>query len=311
MKFLNTVILIFIFLGLGLVVAGLVATDDLSKIADLYNLSSEYEKKEVTGSETITKLDVNVDIRDVNLYFSEDESYRLEYYEAEKDTITVEVKDGILKIRNQYRRWFNWGYISKEVRQFAIYLPQSFSESIKIDTATGDVEVTGFDLTTLEIIVDTGDVSLTDCEVSGNLLIESSTGDVKLMGVNAPSITVKASTGTINLEDVNAEAEVDAHTTTGDVQLKNALTEKLTVRTSTGRIRLINVQCPEVKLSTSTGNINADLVGNGQDYSLRLSTDTGSIVYQGQKCGDSLIINQGSKSLEATTSTGSININID
>ena len=310
MKYLKIFVLTIIIIGVVFVVWGLVVTDDLTDLVELYDSSSQYEKMEGSGSEVISGVDISVDVRDVSLFFSEDETYRLEYYEAEKDKITISIVDGILKVENKVRFWFHWGYISSEVCQMDVYLPASFKDSIDVETATGDVIIADFELTSLKIEVNTGDIEINNCNISDALEIDTDTGDVSISKVSTASTIIHTDTGRISIDDSESQDQMDLKTATGDVYIKDGVADKIVVRTSTGDIKFTNVSCPDLILHASTGDINVDLLGSSQDYRLKLRTDTDDITFQGNKYEYKLEIGQGSKYLEATTSAGWIKVNI-
>ena len=314
MKILKFLAISAIFLGIIAVVLGFVFTKgDLNVIKAAFITDQNYEYVVHEGTDAVNDVYINVTINDVVFLKSDDETYKVEYYESEQDNFEFSVEEGKLSLKNTYQykfRFFNFNFQSKEVKTIKVYLPLSYNKEIECISTTGDVIISDFNLEKITVKVTTGDISIKDTTVVTHITATSTTGNLTIENVNAVKLTIAATTGDTSIRNSNITNEVKVNASTGKITIDNVNTLRIDVVVSTGDIKINNVVCDDIDTRTTTGDIVMTLNGNENDFQVNLSTSTGSIKYQGIKSKGQIITSTGTKSIYAKTTTGNINIQI-
>ena len=143
------------------------------------------------------------------------------------------------------------GQTFKQGPKIVVEVPKNQKlERIYIYTKLGEVNLRELEQETeeLEIYSDLGNVHIEDCRMNG-------------------SCTVSAAMGNINIEDSKFK-EADLNADMGNIDFSGAVTEGM------------NGQA-------DMGSIDVELDGFSETYNIQLSTDMGSVVYEGEKQGNS------------------------
>lgn len=133
---------------------------------------------------------------------------------------------------------------------------------ITIDTDTADVRLGKLSCSSLSVEVDTGDIFVTDGNVTENAVFDLDTGDFTLTGtLQANSFKASSDTGKINtLNGCISARNIHLESTTGDVSatLAGSQTEyTVTAKTNTGSKNIFSGGNGEktLEISTNTGDI--------------------------------------------------------
>lgn len=274
----RTILSLFIAIIL-IVIGGSIFTLTLAKENwgnDIKNyLTNTHELKE-----DFNKIYVDVDSADINLIYSNEN--KVECYEKEKVTHSVEIIDNTLNIkvndtRKPYEKLFGYS-----VEKITIYLSRQNIENLQIDATSSDVLISKeFEFTNADIKVTTGDVEFYS-NVSNTLNIDVTTGDVEIDGINSSKVNIKTTTGDIDiknltlLEDLfikvsSGETKLSNITcknltsegTTGDIELKNVvLSGKLYIHRSTGDVYFNKCDANEIEVKVTTGDIEGSLLSS-------------------------------------------------
>ncbi len=211
-------------------------------------------------TEIYTSIDVSTNEANVELVPSNGEKTSVVCYEKTKIKHSVEIKDGVLKIRAVDRReWYDYIGFAFVSPKITVYIPQGNYDNVTIKTDTGNVKIPdSYSFNNLSISVKTGNV--TTLAQAKTLKIESSTGNISVKNVATTELAVSTSTGNISINDVSAN-NVTLSASTGDISLNTVVaTEKLSVKTSTGNVGLTKCDAGEIYISTSTGNVNGSVL---------------------------------------------------
>jgi len=312
-KFIYTALII---LGLGfvLMLTGFILNGGkLNAISLRFNRDADYSKTTAADVADISAVEINLKARHIVFSLSEDNSYKVEYYESERDKIMVTVTDNVLKIKDNPPKYnfFFWGFRSRKVSTVTVVLPKDFTDEIAVDNNTGDVDLSELSLLTkLNVEVNTGDVMISGLTVNSHLEITSSTGNIEINGLTAPSLEIEVSTGRIYLTGVIISEVTSLKSSTGNIYISDMQSARLNVIASTGNLKIEDTITDSINAQTSTGSVTIKFYGVVEEYKLDLHTNTGRIRFQGEKCGNNLINPIGSKSITVSTSTGSISIDI-
>ena len=128
-----------------------------------------------------------------------------------------------------------------------------------------------------------------------------------VMSLNIPvdfdgDISVHSSNGVITLKNITMTGDLTANTSNREIFIENISCKNLTVLTSNGDIKITNPKAErKMYLETSNGDIEGDIIGNKEDFTIKSRTSNGrNNLPKKQTSGD--------KMLEAITSNGSIDI---
>ena len=147
--------------------------------------------------------------------------------------------------------------------------------SIEIDSETTDVECSASVKENIDIHVSTGDILLNDMKAS-SVKIETTTGDVTMTGIDVGGdIEISTTTGDVLLGNTVAEKNMMVKCTTGDVGFEKSDAKEITVTTTTGDIIGTFLSDKEFITNTSVGEVNVPKGTEGGRC--ELSTTTGDI----------------------------------
>ena len=302
-----------IIIGLGLVLTAIGFALTGGKIMFANVREKDYSKQAVSGNELFEKLEVSFNVRDIILELSEDESYKIEYYEADYDKVNVNIVNNTLKISGERERYrfFNWPITSSDIFKVKIYIPLSFNGSVSIVGSTGKVEIKPIpELDDLYIKLSTGKVIITNLKAN-DIVLKTSTGSVDVNYLEAVTLNITVSTGSIILNNSKITNITYLYSSTGTIKVNNLETLQINSNSSTGRTTMEDIIVDDLDVTTSTGTITIKIIGKHEDYKIDCRVSTGSIRFQGEKYGTTLISLLGSKSVKARSSTGSVNLDID
>ncbi|MGF9797710.1 DUF4097 family beta strand repeat-containing protein [Brevibacillus agri] len=164
-----------------------------------------------------------------------------EISEQQKERLqwTSEVtEDGTLRVQVQEKLHVSLFYPGSGELKLEIMLPEKEYESIRLETATGDIKSGA-------LTAKTGEVS-------------SSTGDVDLTGYAGERLDVRTDTGDLKLAGIRASLNIDSSTGEIDKLVLPELTRDVTVRTDTGDVRIAVEKQPEaaqLELASDVGDI--------------------------------------------------------
>ena len=265
------VCLILALLGAGLVAGGVALGGKLNFRLDWKNrtlLAGDAELKTgETAPEPFTALEIDVATADVEI--SVGDAFRVEYALDEEPEITQE--GGLFRLKEPSHSGIgiigitsggSGAYVRVTVPADAEF------DSVKLDTATGELTVSQLRCKTLSV--------------------DLSTGDAHLIAVTADTLTADASTGSVILSDCAVkDARLDV--STGSIEARSlAVTGSL-------------------KADASTGDVALDLRGQASDFRMDLESGTGSVTVDGKDRGDEYKTS-GGVPLTVDTSTGSIDV---
>ena len=242
--------------------------------------------REYTDESNIEKIVVNTDISDVSVGITDAEKIIITYGESKSIKINISVENGTLTIKEKgSANWF-------DMLSFIHFGNNEFKVKILIpEKALGEISISS----------DTGDISLEDINVKGNIKLDTDTGDIFIKTKEADSVSyddinIKTDTGDVTLTNVKT-ANLNVKVDTGDIELTNTLVDDiLKINTSTGDVKVVKSDAGEIEIKTSTGDIEASFL---TEKVFVTSSSTGDISvpesYQGGKC-------------KLTTSTGDITV---
>ncbi|MBR6217554.1 MAG: DUF4097 family beta strand repeat protein [Eubacterium sp.] len=276
----------FLYIGLLLIGVGIIVGFAGFALMGFRFKGQKIDIREYTDESNIEKIVVNTDISDVSVGITDAEKIIITYGESKSIKINISVENGTLTIKEKgSANWF-------DMLSFIHFGNNEFKVKILIpEKALGEISISS----------DTGDISLEDINVKGNIKLDTDTGDIFIKTKEADSVSyedinIKTDTGDVTLTDVKT-ANLNVKVDTGDIELTNTLVDDiLKINTSTGDVKVEKSDAGEIEIKTSTGDIEASFL---TEKVFVTSSSTGDIrvpeSYQGGKC-------------KLTTSTGDITV---
>lgn len=220
--------------------------------ASFYSDSDDTESSGTTLSTDTVSLPsfntVKIDSKVMNLSIEKGDDYSIQCDSTEKLNPKYEIKDNTL-IVSQKQKIKIHNFMNTQKCSVHITIPEDTTlELINVDGATGDINLSNLDVTTLKIDNSVGDVKMDDCKTD-SIDIDTSTGDVKLNGCEAN--------------------EINVDTSVGDTVIKDNIFEKLYVDGSVGDVK---VSSPKdlsdyaYDLDTSIGDVSINGVSHKKEY---------------------------------------------
>ncbi len=244
----------------------------------------------------ITLIDVEGISDEVNIIFEDREDIMIHYHGSGKSKtpkLMTDKRGNSLKINIIYPKTvmkiFNMGW-SRTVLD--IYVPENYTENLKVHTVSGEIEIENFELNELElstvsgeIVAENGHVNSIYCKTtSGDIttriinvkdaILKSTSGDLLADDFISEEISAKTVSGTISIsyENFNGNAELD--TTSGDMIIEVPKDAGFEVDFNTVSGELSN-DFPISVTQSSRKNIRG-IVGNGE-HSIRAKSVSGDI----------------------------------
>jgi len=266
-----------------------------------YQREDDYEvKTREFDADAVTSLVIDEPSHDVRILRSDDETFRITYYESEKSTCRFDQSaDGRLRIsRHNERRWhfFFWGFNLND-HSTVIELPASFTGNISIKQTSGDLRISGITLSgDITATLTSGNAILSDVtaarldltQTSGDLKlgggsfesvsIQHTSGDIEITGMEANTLRLSSVSGDIDAESIRAAADIYVKTTSGKIMLSDVTTDgTLSCHSTSGNTILKQTACGDAEFSAVSGDIRAEIIGTEEEYFISTSTTSGSV----------------------------------
>lgn len=204
--------------------------------------AGEFRYDYTVPSEGVTGIDVATSGGDVTFGVSQDENIyvvELPSTELREDQMAqIQVTDGILRIRQGHKSsagsiLFNYGMLNSN---FEIYLPQRAWNTLRVTTASGDIDLEkGMEMASLTIQTTSGDLECPqircgsavletvsgDVDISGGveeLRLETISGDCDLSGT-VDALFFRSTSGDLTLRLENMPRELNGTSVSGDTKL--------------------------------------------------------------------------------------------
>ncbi len=261
--------------------------------------TNKMTQKEQLIEGAFSDIEITVLEQDVRVVASPDGVCRISYYDNERVPVDIEVKDGVLRIKQgDSRNWLDFvNIVNTGEKEVTLYLPTGSYGSITVKGSSSDIELAR-ELCFERLVADvsTGDIE-SYAELREGASVDGSTGDMHLENVIGGSITVECSSGDITLQHCRAE-EVILSVSSGDIELKEVvLSGALRVESSTGEVEFSRIDAKEIEIEVSTGDVEGTLL-SGKVFEAKAGTGRVRIPQSDAAGGPCKI----------TTSTGDIDI---
>ena len=283
------------------IIGTIIFVSGMSKIDwDFKKLGSyNFETNTYEIVDEFNKIEINAKTANINFQLAEDGQCKVVCYENKKEKHITSVDNGVLKINyTNEKRWYDYLHILSNSPKITVYLPDLDNITLTIKVSTGDVKLPS-DFT-FESISISGSTCHVKCYASSinQTKIHVSTGDIIIENATAKNYDLHVTTGDTKMTNVNCENIVSTGST-GDIKLNNVIaSEKISIERSTGKVKFYRCDANELKIITSTGDVEGTLLS---DKVFIVKSSTGDIDVPSSITGGRC---------EITTSTGDIEVRV-
>lgn len=268
---------------------------------DFMKLSTvPFETNTYEVPEPFQAITINDSTTDIQFAPSEDGTCKIVCYEQQKLKHFATVQNGTLTLQTvDTREWYEYIAMNFKRATMTVYLPQERYTHLKIDTATGDVQIPAdFTFDTVRIEGNTGDVSCL-AKITHSINVDLDTGDLLIDAASTlEAVYTETDTGDMELRNLRCD-RLKASSDTGEITLTNILSaDFLTVDTDTGDILFDRCDAERIHAESDTGDIRGTLLS---EKIFLTDSDTGDITVPKTNSGGTC---------ELTTDTGDIEIRL-
>ncbi|MBI9009821.1 MAG: DUF4097 family beta strand repeat protein [Tenericutes bacterium] len=275
----------------------------------------EYTYSEfVYDADEFTGFNFDFSNRNFIVRVSEDDQIKVTYYETERENITVTDTGDVLRIKDDiewvFQLFSGWNSIltDDEIFDVELYLPTSMVYDIDFDSSNGQLTINNMDnIDTLNFSTSNGRVDLIDCSIT-TINIYTSNGKIVLEDCDSTSLDLDTSNGTIELTRVDVTGAIIMDTSNGRLLLTDVSALSIVGDSSNQRIVAQNIDCDDVRLDTSNGDITLSIYGDKEDFEVYMDTSNGDMVYDGIEVSQERFNTGESKKIHLDTSNGDVEV---
>lgn len=226
--------------GLGLAFSMLVLADfNLGNLSTTRNWTSTAHAFTSESESPHTEIVVRDSSESVRIEPSSSDSIEVECWESENKRFEITDEGGVLSVVGIDRPAPHLFVMDFQNRTTVVRVPASYSGSISIETASGNIEVA--DLRTVK------------------------------------TVSATTASGNITISALPAAETVFASSTSGSAWLDNVDAASIDARTVSGRINTESCSGERISLESTSGSIFAQIFGTEGDYAIEAASTSGSV----------------------------------
>jgi hypothetical protein len=290
---------------------------------------------EKTNADPITDIDIHTGIAEVELIEADQFYIEIEYlYWEEEPEYSYENGEFFFDDSECFPDSYSIGFnLDNHIR---IYLPKgSQLNNIRIEDASGDVNINGFIAEELDVTVSYGDFTMKEAAAmdaditlssgasritdfqAGELNFTNSYGNATFTDINTTPLrlpegtlhdyfNVSMSSGEVEITGLNSNS-VDITNSYGDITMDTFTTDKLELNLSSGNCEIVQGNAVTTEISNSYGNVTLLMLGASTDYTLNLDTSYGKINVGENRYDEHVAIQgEGNRTIKAELSSGDV-----
>ena len=267
---------------------------------------SKVVKKEFVCSDDIDAIDLNLTFQEVRIATDNVDNVTVEYYEDENEQYTFSEDDGSLSVTYFATPKVHIGFNYPDLHKYDVIVKVPSDMDLKYDCRleSGDLEMEGiFTGSDMEIRTSSGDIMLSDVDVKGALACEGTSGDIEITGVSVgKDAEIKTTSGDVDINKTDISGCLEASSFSGDVQGYELNCKIMDASCTSGDVEFKNLNTDSLDAETTSGSVYLSLEGKKEDYNICLK------VTSGDKNMDDVINENATRSVNATTTSGDIDI---
>lgn len=232
-------------------------------------------------AEEIDNITIKTRSRDVEI-IAVTEDFRITAYSDDQTKLTITLDGGTLtvtegKFKFNFAQIFNtFSSVNWRKQQIKIYVPIEL-EDINVDNSSGDFKITGVSAQNLATDITSGGTTINNCYIVNTLSIKTTSGDTKVNSCTVNNVTIKTTSGDARVLNSNIVGNLAIDTTSGDAKVQNChIGGHLSASMTSGDVRIKETATKSMYLKTTSGDIDAQLIGSDQNYDIRSSVRSGT-----------------------------------
>ena len=151
--------------------------------------------------------------------------------------------------------------LKEEEHDTIIYLPEGEYGNLRVDGVSSEVQVPeGYTFNDITVNTVSGDISCSS-ESTGNVEINTTSGNLNEIYVNGISGKVNTVSGEVRISDSNLSGSLVIDTVSGDITLNNVNTAATSINTTSGDILMNGYSSDNTSIDTTSGDIEASVTG--------------------------------------------------
>lgn len=240
----------------------------------------------------------------VDITRGDDETCR--FISAKEKYFAVQADNGALTVTQKSNNLL-YRIIMRKL-EFKLILPKSFNGRLRFRNKNGGLYIKGGTFGEIDLSTKNGkfDVEGIKC---AEFSLKMKNGNASLKNTTATDdVNIKCSNGSIRAESLVVPSLVMSCRNAAGFSAIDIKADKLDCSTDNGTIDASGIDCPDVKLETSNGGVNALCLGLRDDYRLSLETTHGSITLNGTPAKNVTDPVGAKKRIIARTSNGDIDL---
>ena len=305
----STLILAGILVVLGLLICLLVSAIALRNPDRLHSLDSQQNRREESrtlSADEITGLIINEVSFDIELLGSDTDEVSINYTVSDYYHYDIEVdKQGILNISfaDDGDYWQqNWlSFFDNDFPKLVISLPTDLLNRVEINAASSNIRLSRLNISgPLAVNTASGDLDLADCRINGELSFDTASGNFSLHGgelaaeMRLETVSgemeldkvqglsgdwqLQSTSGDVSMEDSSCGGQMRLETSSGEVELENIrIHGDLRIDSNSGDLELNRVAAENLRLKTTSGDIEGVLLGQRTEYRTSGGTVSGEL----------------------------------
>ena len=298
----RTIIIGAIIFGIGAVSAttgSIISGERLLPIATIedYEAATPYSE----DGTLIQEIALDLDNRSIEIYATDDDTVKLDYYVSSYDRIALSLQAGVLSVVSSSDPYIFFGGIGfflnqAEVFKVSLGVPASSSLELIGGSSNGRIDISG----------------LQSIEKIG---LTTSNGDITINEVDTIEwLDLETSNGQIVMADITVTNEINVDSSNGRLHFFSVTCPYIDGETSNGRIWTERLSVSNLQLETSNGEISANVIGFLADYRVNMSTSNGRYFLDGERVSTNsynTLISHISNSIRLMPSTGDVKLSFN
>lgn len=243
------------------------------------DFNTSYLSKDYVLNDNVNEIDFNLNSQDIKVVDYDGDDLKIQIKS------NTNISNDLYEIESGNRLAFNARYDTPSDASISVSIPYNFKDksTLKITTSSGDINISGLSLNTLNLSSTSGSIALSDSFLN-------------YLGLNNSS-------GNINFNNIEASTETKLASSSGDI-IGNGNLGSINGNTLSGDInlRMIN-SLNNMSLSSHSGSIHLS-IPEGSGYKINYETKSGSL----NSPNDKLSSGDESSLINITTESGNLNI---
>lgn len=201
-------------------------------------------------------ISIDVSDCNVRFVPSEDGMYRVDCPETSSITYSVYiVQDTLMVEEEDHGAWYTHIGIAPEPRELVVHLPQQAYETLEVKTVSGDITLNqDFSFVNAYLSTTSGTLQCSSA-VSGDASVETVSGDVDITGWTLKSLQGQSTSGVMRLYQVDVDGICHLDSVSGNVQLVDCDAQSMILSTVSGDISASLCTDKTFSAQTVSGNI--------------------------------------------------------